>query len=75
MGVDYAYMQPNHYWDDKGARPLSRYFSDIKTYDLAMEFEFEETLLEGQKNCDLYNSASAITWPAPKNTASTAASR
>lgn len=30
MGIDYAYMQPNHYWDDKGARPLSRYFSDIK---------------------------------------------
>ena len=42
MGIDYAYMQPNHYWDDKGARPLSRYFSDIKAHDLAMEFEFDE---------------------------------
>jgi len=20
MGIDYAYMQPNHYWDDKGAQ-------------------------------------------------------
>ena len=54
MGIDYAYMQPNHYWDDKGVRPLARYFSDIKAYDLAMEFEFEETLLEGKENCGLY---------------------
>ena len=54
MGIDYAYMQPNHYWDDKGARPLSRYFSDIKAHDLAMEFEFDENILEGEQNSDVY---------------------
>ena len=54
MGIDYAYMQPNHYWDDKGVRPLSRYFSDIKAYDLAMEFEFDENILEGEQNSEVY---------------------
>ena len=54
VGVDYAYMQPNHFWDDKGERPLPRFFSDIKAHDLAMEFEFDEALLEGKPNCDVY---------------------
>ena len=54
LGFDYAYMQPNHYWDDKGERPLARFFSDIKSADLAMEFEFEETILEGKPDCDVY---------------------
>ena len=54
MGIDYAYMQPNHYWDDKGVRPLSRYFSDIKAYDLAMEFEFDENILKGEQNSEVY---------------------
>lgn len=54
LGVDYAYMQPNYFWDDKGERPLSRFFSDVKAYDLAMEFEFDEALLEGKTGCDTY---------------------
>lgn len=54
MGVDYAYMQPNHYWDDKGDRPLPRFFSDIKANNLAMEFEFEDTMLEGNEKADIY---------------------
>ena len=54
FGVDYAYMQPNHFWDDKGERPLPRFFSDLKAHDLAMEFEFDEALLEGKPNCDVY---------------------
>lgn len=62
MGIDYAYMQPNHYWDDKGARPLSRYFSDIKAHDLAMEFEFDENILEGEQNSDVYKKGSASIW-------------
>ena len=55
LGVDYACMQPNHYWDDKGERPLSRYFADLKRYPrLGMEFEFEESLVEGHPNCEVY---------------------
>ena len=54
FGINYAYMQPNHFWDDKGERPLPRFFSDIKAHDLAMEFEFDEALLEGKPNCDVY---------------------
>ena len=54
VGVDYAYMQPNHFWDDKNEHPLPRFFSDIKANNLAMEFEFDEALLEGKPNCDVY---------------------
>ncbi len=54
FGIDYAYMQPNHFWDDAGTRPLSRFFADIKTHGLAMEFEFDEQLLSGKPNSELY---------------------
>ena len=53
LGIDYAFMQPNYYWEaDK--RPLSQFFSDIKAADLAMEFEFEHTVLESQAGSDVY---------------------
>lgn len=52
--VDYAYMQPNYFWDNNGTKPLSRFFSDIADNDLAMEFEFDWELLEGQPNSDVY---------------------
>lgn len=54
FGIDYAYMQPNHFWDDKNERPISRFFSDIKANNLAMELEFDEALLHGKENCDVY---------------------
>lgn len=54
FGVDYAYMQPNHFWDDAGKNPLSRFFSDIKANDLAMEFEFDEALLDGKPDNEVY---------------------
>ena len=54
FGINYAYMQPNHFWDDKNEHPLPRFFSDIKANNLAMEFEFDEALLEGKPNCDVY---------------------
>ena len=61
FGINYAYMQPNHFWDDKNEHPLPRFFSDIKANNLAMEFEFDEALLEGKPNCDclLYTSDAA----------------
>lgn len=54
FGVDYAYMQPNYFWDEKGEKPLSRFFTDISANNLAMEFEFDEALLEGKTGCDSY---------------------
>lgn len=54
FGIDLAYMQPNHYWDEKNAKPMERFFDDIATYDLAMEFEFDETLLERNKRSDVF---------------------
>ena len=54
LGIDYAYMQPNHFWDDEGTKPLSRFFSDILANKLAMEFEFDEALIDGKANCEVY---------------------
>ena len=52
LGVDYAYMQPNYFWE--GQKPLSQFFSDVKANGLGMEFEFDEALLEGNADCDTY---------------------
>lgn len=52
LGVDYAYMQPNYFWE--GQKSLSQFFSDVKANDLAMEFEFDEALLEGKADCATY---------------------
>ena len=47
FGINYAYMQPNHFWEDKNEHPLPRFFSDIKANNLAMEFDPDlEALLE-----------------------------
>ena len=54
FGIDYAYMQPNYFWDNKGEKPLSRFFSDIKANDLAMEFEFDDALLEKTAGSEVY---------------------
>ena len=53
LGIDYAFMQPNYYWDGE-KRPLSQFFADIKAQDLAMELEFEHTVLEKESGSDLY---------------------
>ena len=59
MGIDYAYMQPNYFWD--GTKSFSQFFSDIKSNDLSMELEFETdpspwagSVLEGDPDCDTY---------------------
>ena len=52
LGVDYAYMQPNYFWE--GQKSLSQFFSDVKANGLGMEFEFDEALLEGKADCDTY---------------------
>lgn len=45
FGIDYAYMQPNYYWDTFGVNPISSYFSQIAANDLAMELEFDDMMM------------------------------
>lgn len=45
FGIDYAWMQPNYYWDTFGANPMSSFFPAINTYDLAMELEMDDLMM------------------------------
>lgn len=46
FGIDYAWMQPNYYWDTFGVNPISSFFSQIATYNLAMELEFDDLMMQ-----------------------------
>lgn len=46
LGIDMAYMQPNYYWDDAGARPLDSSCSTINRLGMGMELEFEYSMVE-----------------------------
>lgn len=54
FGIDYAYMQPNYFWNRDGKKSLPKFFADIKSNDLAMEFEFDEALLASEDGSDVY---------------------
>ncbi|MBR1872845.1 MAG: DUF4855 domain-containing protein [Bacteroidales bacterium] len=45
FGIDYAWMQPNYYWDTFGVNPISSFYQQIATYDLAMELEFDDMMM------------------------------
>ena len=46
FGIDYAWMQPNYYWDTFGVNPISSFFPKIATYNLAMELEFDDLMMQ-----------------------------
>ena len=46
FGIDIAYMQPNYYWDETGARPMRDTFREINRYDMGLELEFEYSMVE-----------------------------
>lgn len=46
FGIDYAWMQPNYYWDTFGVNPISTFFPKIATYNLAMELEFDDLMMQ-----------------------------
>lgn len=48
VGVDYAYMQPNHFWDDKGERLLPGSSLDIKARTTCNGIRIRPALLEGK---------------------------
>ena len=45
FGIDYAYMQPNRFWDTNNVNPMSSFFYQISTYRLNMELEFDDRLM------------------------------
>ena len=45
FGIDYAYMQPNRFWDTNNVNPMSSFFYQISTYRLNMELEFDDRVM------------------------------
>ena len=46
FGIDYAYMQPNRFWDTNNVNPMASFFNQISTYRLNMELEFDDRLMK-----------------------------
>ena len=46
FGIDYAYMQPNRFWDSNNVKPMASFFNQISTYKLNMELEFDDRLMK-----------------------------
>ncbi|MBR1575108.1 MAG: DUF4855 domain-containing protein [Bacteroidales bacterium] len=47
FGIDFAYMQPNFYWDETGKNPMADTFREINRYGMGLELEFEYSMVEG----------------------------
>ncbi|MBR6305911.1 MAG: DUF4855 domain-containing protein [Bacteroidales bacterium] len=45
LGLDMAFMQPNHYWDTSNQHPMSRSIATIKQYKMGIELEFEYSMV------------------------------
>ncbi|MBP5572039.1 MAG: DUF4855 domain-containing protein [Bacteroidales bacterium] len=45
FGIDYAYMQPNRFWDTNNVNPMSSFFYQISTYKLNMELEIDDRVM------------------------------
>lgn len=45
FGIDYAYMQPNRFWDTKNVNPMDSFFQQISEYQLNMELEFDDRVM------------------------------
>ena len=45
FGIDYAYMQPNRFWDTNNVNPMSSFFNQIATYKLNMELEIDDRVM------------------------------
>lgn len=46
LGLDMAWMQPNHYWDTANQHPMATAVTAMKNYRLSMELEFEYSMVE-----------------------------
>ena len=52
FGIDYAWMQPNYYWDTFNVNPISSFFQQIASHDLAMELEFDDMMMPSPTDRD-----------------------
>lgn len=52
FGFDQAYLQPNYYW--KAEHDMEKIFDQIAQYDMAMELEFEPTLLHAREGSEAF---------------------
>lgn len=46
LGIDFAWLQPNYYWDYTGSKPIKKAFSAMASLDMGMELEFEYSMVE-----------------------------
>ena len=46
LGIDFAWLQPNYYWDYNNSKPIKKAFSAMSSLDMGMELEFEYSMVE-----------------------------
>lgn len=46
FGIDYAYMQPNRFWDTNNVNPMPLFFNQISNYRLNMELEIDDRVMK-----------------------------
>lgn len=50
LGIDFAWLQPNYYWDYNGEKPIQKAFQAMNSYGMGMELEFEYSMVEEVMN-------------------------
>ena len=50
LGIDFAWLQPNYYWDYNGDKPIGKAFTAMKNYGMGIELEFEYSMVEEVMN-------------------------
>ena len=46
LGIDFAWLQPNHYWDYNNEKPIAKAFQQMLSLGMGMELEFEYSMVE-----------------------------
>ena len=75
MGIDYAYMQPNHYWDDKAQGRCHAISPTSRRTTWRWNSNSTRTSSRGSRTPTSTKKGSASIWKERKNTAYTEASR
>ena len=46
LGIDFAWLQPNYYWDYNNSKPIRNAFKAMASLGMGMELEFEYSMVE-----------------------------
>ena len=46
LGIDFAWLQPNYYWDYNNAKPIAQACRQMASLGMGMELEFEYSMVE-----------------------------